>query len=235
MPKGRFCCRGDKQVDGIDFDSQEIYSPVVSWNTVRLLLILSLVLGLSTKQVDYTAAFVHAPVGEKDVFVEMPRGFKQSGKVLKLKKSLYGLKQSPVNFFNFIKGKLEKTGFTSCEAVDPCLFISDKVICIVYVDDTLFFSPQEKYIDEAIEQLKSEGVSVEVEDSVAGFLGVHIDRNETDNTITMTQKGLTRRIVEALKISDLPVKHTPAASVVIVVIMVIILIFLIFVCCGIIV
>ena len=109
--KGQFCVCGDHQIDGVDFDSDQVYCPVVSWNTVRLLLILSLILNLSTKQVDYTAAFVHAPIGNKDVYVEMPHGFKEEGKVLKLNKSLYGLKQSPVNFYNHIKSKLEATGF----------------------------------------------------------------------------------------------------------------------------
>jgi Reverse transcriptase (RNA-dependent DNA polymerase) len=89
--KARFCCRGDRQIDGIDFDSDNIFSPVVNWNTVRLILILSLILGLESKQVDYTAAFVHAPIGDKQVFVAMPRGFSEPGKVLKLKKSLYSL------------------------------------------------------------------------------------------------------------------------------------------------
>ncbi|CAJ1967493.1 unnamed protein product [Cylindrotheca closterium] len=208
--KGRFCVRGDRQKDGIDYDSNEIFSPVVSWQTVRLLLILSLVLGLETKQVDYTAAFTHAPIGDKEVFCEMPRGFAEEGKVLKLNKSLYGLKQSPVNFFNFIKGKLENAGFKSQEEVDPCLFISDKVICLVYVDDTLFFSPKEEYRNKAIESLKSQGVAVEIEDSVAGFLGVHIERDESNKTIKLTQKGLTKRIIEALNIDQEPQKHTPA-------------------------
>jgi hypothetical protein len=38
------------------------------------------------------AAFIHAPIDE-DMYVDMPRGFSESGKILKLKKSLYGLKQ----------------------------------------------------------------------------------------------------------------------------------------------
>ena len=151
--KARFCVRGDKQLEGIDFF--ETFAPVVSWTTVRLMLILSLVLGLATRQVDYTAAFLHAPIDEdpdlelmtqeerrrSGVFVEMPKGFSEPGKVLKLKKSLYGLKQAPRNFFQHLKGKLEKIGFVSSDS-DPCLFISDRVICIVYVDDTLLFSPR---------------------------------------------------------------------------------------------
>ena len=57
------------------------------------------------------------------VFIEMPRGFKQEGKVLKLKKSLYGLKQSPRNFFNHLKTNLIKVGFEQMVDVDPCLSV----------------------------------------------------------------------------------------------------------------
>ena len=55
------------------------------------MLVLSIVLNLATVQVDYTSAFVQAPISDK-VYVEMPQGFRQPDKVLKLKKSLYELK-----------------------------------------------------------------------------------------------------------------------------------------------
>ena len=61
--KARFCVRGGKQSEGIDFF--ETFAPVVSWTTVRLVLILSPVLGLATRQVDYTVAFLYAPIDEE--------------------------------------------------------------------------------------------------------------------------------------------------------------------------
>jgi hypothetical protein len=88
-------------------------------------------------------------------------------------------------------------------------FVSDKAICIVYVDDTLLFSPRQEYIDEMIVKLEESGLSLEAEDDVAGFLGVLIERRD-DGTILMTQPGLTERIVKALKIDHLPPKRTPA-------------------------
>jgi hypothetical protein len=39
---------------------------------------------------------------------------------------------------------LQKLDFQSEN--DPCLFMSDKVVCIFYVDDTLLYSPKEGYI-----------------------------------------------------------------------------------------
>ena len=82
--KARFCTRGDKQVEGIDYF--DTFAPVINWTTVRLMLILTLILNLSTCQVDYTAAFVHSPIDrdpnwenmsqqERDrsgVYLEMP-------------------------------------------------------------------------------------------------------------------------------------------------------------------
>jgi hypothetical protein len=88
---------------------------------------------------------------KRGVFVASPRGFSSPGKVLSLKRSLYGLKQAPRNFFLHLKEKLEKVGFESKTDVDPCLL--DKVICIVYVDDTLLYSPKEEYIDEILAKL----------------------------------------------------------------------------------
>lgn len=138
--KARFCVRGDHQLEGVDFF--DTFAPVVNWNTVWLLLILSLTLNLYTTQVDYTAAFVQAPI-DSDVYVQMQRGFSEPGKVLKLKRSLYGLRQSPRNFFQHLKANLEKLGFESQMDIGPCLFVSNNCIILVYVDDTLFF-PQNK-------------------------------------------------------------------------------------------
>ena len=46
--KGRFCARGDQQIEGIDFF--ETYAPVVQWTTVQLMLILEVLLDLKSKQ-----------------------------------------------------------------------------------------------------------------------------------------------------------------------------------------
>jgi hypothetical protein len=62
--KARFCVRGDCQIDGVDVFNT--YAPVVSWTKVQLLLILSVVLGLASKHVNYTAAFVQAKDAEDE-------------------------------------------------------------------------------------------------------------------------------------------------------------------------
>ena len=59
------------------------------------------------------------------MFFDMPRGFKQPDKVLKLKLLLYGLRQSPRKFFLHLTGKLEDQDFVQ-STVDPYLFIKKK-------------------------------------------------------------------------------------------------------------
>ena len=125
----------------------------------------------------------------------MPQGFREPGKVLKLKWSLYGLKQSPHNFYKHLKGQLESVGFVQSN-VDACLFISEKVIVIVYVDDTLLFAPKPEFIDETIKKMEGEGIELEVEEQdIAGFLGISIKRQ--GNTIKLSQEGLIKHIIEA--------------------------------------
>jgi len=77
--KARFCARGDKQIEGVDYF--ETYAPVVQWITVRLMLILECLLGLVSKQGDVMCAFLHAHLEEEEeVFLEMPLGFKKYDK-----------------------------------------------------------------------------------------------------------------------------------------------------------
>lgn len=199
--KARFCARGDKQIQGIDFF--ETYAPVVMWITVRLMLILECLLGLVSKQGDVTCAFLHAHLEEgEDVYLEMPQGFKQYSKngrarVLKLKRCLYGLKQSPRSFWKYMTEKLIESGLNQSE-LDPCLFIGEKVIAVLYVDDILMWSTDAKHIYDLGDLLRSKGVELEEEGDAAGFLGVQLTRIEETGQILMTQEGLTQRIIEAL-------------------------------------
>jgi hypothetical protein len=58
--KARFCARGDKQMEGIY--SFESFSPVFNWQTLIIMLIISLIYDFATLQVDYTAAFTKSDI-----------------------------------------------------------------------------------------------------------------------------------------------------------------------------
>ena len=77
-------------------------------------------------QVDFSNTFVQAQLNE-DVWVAVSGGFEggnggdQKELVLKLKKSLYGLVQAPLCWYNHLKAKLEAIGM-KCSELDPCVF-----------------------------------------------------------------------------------------------------------------
>ena len=163
--------------------------------TVCLVLLGTILLGLENQQIDYTAVFVQAHI-DTDVYVEMLNLFSTPGKVWKLKKSIYGLKQSPHNYFLHMKGKLEKLGFAQSIA-DPCLFISPTVICLVYVDDALLVYCDQQAVGKLAHDMKQEQMLFNVESDVAGYLDVLIDRRP-DGSIITRQEGVAKRVVESI-------------------------------------
>jgi hypothetical protein len=93
--KACFCARGDRQKEGIDYF--ETWAPVVQWSTVRIVMILAIKLKLISVQCDITTAFVHGWVPPTEtIYVHQPRGVHhgKGDKVLRLKRTLYCLKQS---------------------------------------------------------------------------------------------------------------------------------------------
>ena len=202
--KARFCVRGDQQIEGVDvFDT---YAPVVSWITVRLLLVMSIVFNLCTQQVDYTNAFCQAPL-DQTIFVELPGGFEAPNKVLLLKQSVYGLRQSPLNFYKHLRQGLESRGFIKSD-YDDCLFTSGDIMVLFWVDDCIFYSDTDKAIDKLIGDMKDEFL-LEKEEDMAGFLGLQIDRT-TKGTVVLTQTGLIDRILVLMELEDCNPKFTPA-------------------------
>ena len=214
--RSRLCADGSTQKYGLDYN--ETYSPVVMWSTLRTLFILGKVLGWSSRKVDYVQAFPQAELDENEhIYMHLPRGLHvddakhRSDYVLKLKKNLYGLKQASYNWSELLKSGLIQLGFTQSK-VDPCLYFKDDVICAIYVDDTIFWSPDDTKIDQTITELKALNFDLTDEGEVDSFLGIKIETTD-DNTITMSQPALTDTIIKTLGLEKDSKQHkTPAVS-----------------------
>jgi hypothetical protein len=206
--KARFCVRGDKQVVGEDVF--ETYAPVVQWSSVRLCFIMSVILGLSSRQVDYTNAFVQAKV-KTPMFVELPKGFnsKTTDNILHLHKNLYGSRDAPLAWFDTLKSSLQARGFTASD-VDPCLFIHKDMIVLCFVDDLIYIGRDVSKIDAMISDLGAEFI-LTVEEDISSFLGIQIDILP-DQAMHLTQRGLTQRILNLCHMHDCNTKDTPAST-----------------------
>lgn len=144
-----------EQTHGIDY--METFSPVVRYDTIRLLLWLAAANDLEKSQFNCKTAFLNGKL-EESIFMVQPEGYDdESGCICKLIRSLYGLKQAPrcrnkrlSQFSNII-------GFNNSLS-DPCVFIKQNnvgrlVVIAVYVDDGLIFAHQKKDIAELLDQL----------------------------------------------------------------------------------
>ena len=107
----------------------------------------------------------------------MSTRFKNPGKVLKAKKTLYGLKQSPRSFWNYLTKAMEACGLTFSK-MDPCLFLENKVLRISYVYGILFLAKDEVDIIELGIKLHAQGLILEQEDDAADLLGVCLTKND---------------------------------------------------------
>ena len=91
-----------------------------------------------------------------------PENFKSDGGqndvVLKLKKSMYGQAKAARLWYENLRNGLLERGFVM-RNVDPCLFMSKTVICVVYVDDCLFWECSQSEIDNVMKSFKEYGPS----------------------------------------------------------------------------
>ena len=206
--KARFNGRGDFQKEGIDFFPDDIWAPVCNWATIRTMMVIAAKENLVSAQCDITAAFITPPVPPgKEIYVQQPRGFVGNRDyVLKLKRMLYGLRDSPREFFNHLTERLVRIGMKP-SAFDPCLFLSDNVIVLVYVDDLLVYGRTQADIDTFVDRIRQEEILLRKEDTAEGYLGVHIERD--GSTTVLKQTGLTRRVVKALGLDN---KYSTACS-----------------------
>jgi len=157
--KARLVAGGHHQKEGIDYT--ETFSPTVSWDSVRLFLAFTVLLGLVPLQLDVDTAYLYSDI-EPGIFIYMkpPPGYERAdGKVWLLLKSLYGLKQAGRNWNNLIHSVLLAQGFVWIDE-DACVYIrhngdGDVVLLLLYVDDILVSASNVDLLREFVDYLRS--------------------------------------------------------------------------------
>ena len=118
---------------GQDYD--ETYAPVTRYESIRLLLAHALQTGAQFHQLDVTSAFLYGELQE-EIYMKPPPGYPTPGKACRLKKCIYGLKQSSREWYARLSTTLISMEFTKAH-FDPCVFLpaTGEAIIVVYVDD----------------------------------------------------------------------------------------------------
>ena len=119
--KARLVAKGFEQVQGIDYE--DTFAPVARLESWRYLVALAANLDWEIHQIDFHQAYLNGSLDE-EVYMEQPEGFVVAeGKVCRLRKAIYGLKQAGHQWFLTLKACLEDLGFICHDTGDVSIFI----------------------------------------------------------------------------------------------------------------
>lgn len=208
--KARLVARGFSQKYGIDY--LETFSPVAKFSSVRAILSIAAAEKLNIMQFDVKTAFLNGNI-EEEIYVQQPKGYNDnSGRVCKLQKSLYGLKQSS-RCWNKTFTKLLRDFDLRPSDADLCVFVNHrhnkKIILAIYIDDGLMAATDENDIVSLCDYLRR---NFEVKVFPAKhFLGLEIRRLQ-NGSIHLNQSQYAGRVLQRFNLADAAVVSTPADS-----------------------
>jgi transposase InsO family protein len=185
--KARLVVRGFLQRPGIDYE--ETFAPTLSRSALRILLAVAASRRWTLRQMDVETAFLHGEI-DSDIFVSFPGvcpgddsvvGSVTGNHVWKLKKALYGLRQSPRLWFKKLSDTLRKVGW-QLVTLESCMYVRRdsqnkvKAALAFYVDDILIAGPTND-LDSYVEELKA---IFKIKDlgRAKFILGIHVNQLE---------------------------------------------------------
>ena len=205
--KARIVVRGFQQREVLD----DIYSPVARTQTLKVLLNYCIQHEFAINQMDVESAFLNGKV-KSEVYVRQPQGYDDNtGKVCKLEKALYGLRESPRAWYECLDEYLRVLGFKRSK-IDYCLYFmeskNDKVYLIIFVDDLLICSNNKKLI-ELIKRKLAVKFSMKDMGQIKTYLGINIEYDCEKKIMKLDQKDYIESLANKYGIQDAKLYATP--------------------------
>jgi hypothetical protein len=209
--KARLVAKGYNQRFGIDYE--ETYAPVAKFTSIRSVLAIGALLDLEIHQMDVKTAFLHGDL-EEEIFMAIPEGVSAPEKsVCRLRRSLYGLKQSPRCWNRKIDEFLVSLDFHRLES-DHSIYVRgtpnnpDFSILALYVDDLLLLTKNPATMSSLKGKLASR---FEMSDcgEVSHFLGISVLRDRPRRTISIHQEHFAAQILGRFDMSECHAVATP--------------------------
>lgn len=109
--KVKLVVKGYHERQGVDYE--ETFSPVVMLKSIKILLAITAHYDYEIWQMDVKTTFLNGYI-DQDIYMEQPKGFTpkdQTGKVCKLKRSIYGIKQASKSWNICFDNEVKLFGF----------------------------------------------------------------------------------------------------------------------------
>ena len=207
--KARLVAQGFQQRAGINF--HDTFAPVLRFSSLRLLLAIAAAKGYHVIQADIDKAFLYGHLGEEDLYMRVPTGISGfDGKVLKLQRLIYGLKQAGKSWNVHLHSTLLALGFRRLQS-DHCIYskqVGQHWYYIgVYVDDLLFIGPDRAVIDQTLDGL-AEKYGVKRLGDADYVLNMQILRLP-DGSIGLSQRAYFQSVLKRFNVDNCNFKATP--------------------------
>uniref|UniRef100_H3H9D6 Reverse transcriptase Ty1/copia-type domain-containing protein n=1 Tax=Phytophthora ramorum TaxID=164328 RepID=H3H9D6_PHYRM len=209
--KARLVAKGFSQKYGIDYD--ETFAPVAKFTSIRIVLSLAAKYGLKLHQMDVKTAFLNGVLDE-DIYMAQPDGYVDEDHpdhVCKLKRSLYGLKQSPRMWNQTIDDFMLKLGFKKCES-DHCVYLKrdgqDMIFVALYVDDLVLASSNDELLESTKHALSKRFEMTDLGE-LEYFLGMEIKNDRDSGKVTVRQTKFLQSILTKFGMQDSKPVKTP--------------------------
>lgn len=205
--KARLVVCGNEDVDYID----DSFAPVVDFTLVKLFLAIAVQRKWQVRQLDFDNAFPNGKL-DRDVYVYVPRhGHVENihgAKVLKLNRSLYGLREAGKVWYELLVKELKAAGLHEMKHA-PCVFLGEQVVVLIYVDDILVMGASLGEIEKIVTALSSRLKTKDL-GRASHFLGVDLIWTK-DNSLRLRQTKLIRALLEDTKMWNCKPMSTPAS------------------------
>ena len=205
--KARLVVQGWAQQHGLDCFTT--FAPVCRIESQRLLLAIAASRDWRVLAMDVQTAFLNGKL-EEDVYTKQAPGFETIDErtnrplVMKLRKSLYGLRQSPSVWNSTIDKDLRKMGFTPT-ASDSCVYTKGSgntyIMLTLFVDDLLITGPSNASMAEVRRELMEKLPMTDLGD-VSQILGIEVKRDKAAGTIELSQGQYTLSVLKQFNMSD---------------------------------
>jgi hypothetical protein len=189
--KARLVAQGHTQQHGIDY--HETFAPVTKLETIRTMCALAAHRQLHLHQMDVKTAFLNGDI-EEEVYMRQPNGYAVPGTehlVCKLKRSIYGLKQSPRAWYQKLDAFLLSIGMKR-SLTDPSLYtriISREYLAVaVYVDDLVIAADNLATLNKFKSQM-SNRFDMKDLGALRHVLGIRVTHDPITNSITLDQES----------------------------------------------